>query len=111
MARLAAKRAARRNRAQLVLLLDALSVAAIVVGLVAGNAFAAAPPAPTVTSGPANPTNQTSASFTFTDTQAGVTFQCSLDGSAFVACTSPQSFAGPPKAAHRSFKEPADAGA
>jgi large repetitive protein len=54
-----------------------------------------APPAPTITSTPANPTNQTSASFSFTDTQAGVSFLCQLDGSAFSGCTSPQACAGP----------------
>ena len=41
------------------------------------------PPTPVITSTPANPTNQTSASFSFTDTQAGVSFVCQLDGSAF----------------------------
>jgi large repetitive protein len=53
------------------------------------------PPAPTITSKPANPTNQTSASFSFTDTQAGVSFLCKLDASAFSACTSPQTYSGP----------------
>ena len=45
-------------------------------------------------SAPANPTNQTSASFSFTDTEAGVSFLCQLDGSAFSACSSPQSYSG-----------------
>ena len=48
------------------------------------------PPTPVITSTPTNPTNQTSASFSFTDTQAGVSFLCQLDGSAFSACTSPR---------------------
>jgi hypothetical protein len=54
-----------------------------------------APPTPVITSPPANPTNQTNASFSFSDTQAGVSFQCQLDGSGFSACTSPQDYAGP----------------
>jgi hypothetical protein len=45
------------------------------------------PPQPKITSGPANPTNQTSASFTYTDTSS-VTFLCSLDGGSFAACGS-----------------------
>ena len=53
------------------------------------------PPTPTITSTPANPTNQTSASFSFTDTQAGVSFLCQLDGSAFSACTSPSDLLQP----------------
>ena len=56
---------------------------------------AAPPPPPAITSSPANPTNQTSASFSFSDTQTGVTFLCQLDTAAFTACTSPISYTGP----------------
>ena len=49
---------------------------------------------PVLTTTPANPTNQTSASFSFTDTQTGVSFLCQLDGSAFSPCTSPASYSG-----------------
>src|ERR1019366_7119370 len=58
------------------------------------------PPAPSITSNPANPTNQTSASFSFSDTQAGVTFLCQLDGSAFSACVSPQTYSGLSQGSH-----------
>ncbi|MFP5224000.1 MAG: Ig-like domain-containing protein, partial [Actinomycetota bacterium] len=51
-------------------------------------------PDTTITSAPSSPTNQTSASFNFTSPEAGATFECSLDGSAFGACTSPQSYSG-----------------
>ena len=53
------------------------------------------PPKPVITSTPANPTNQTSASFGFSDTQPAVSFQCQLDGSGFSACTSPTTILAP----------------
>src|SRR5205823_5629503 len=52
------------------------------------------PPAPVIGSHPADPTNSTSATFTFSDARAGVTFLSSLDGSPFAAATSPQTFTG-----------------
>ena len=51
-----------------------------------------APPAPSIDSAPPALTNQTSASFAFSDSEAGVSFQCELDGGGFTACTSPQPY-------------------
>ncbi|HEV8688332.1 MAG TPA: Ig-like domain-containing protein [Gaiellaceae bacterium] len=49
-------------------------------------------PNTTITSTPPNPSASSSASFAFTSTETGSTFTCSLDGAAFSACTSPQSY-------------------
>ena len=51
---------------------------------------ALAPPQPTITQQPDNPSSATSATFAFTDTDSAATFECSLDNSAFAACTSPK---------------------
>ncbi|HSC49000.1 MAG TPA: hypothetical protein VLD16_01960, partial [Gaiellaceae bacterium] len=52
------------------------------------------PPAPTLTSRPANVTASTSASFAFTDDDATASYFCRLDGAAFAACTSPKAYTG-----------------
>lgn len=52
------------------------------------------PPAPSITSKPANPINSTSASFVFSDSEAGATFMCRLDAGAYASCTSPRSYSG-----------------
>jgi CSLREA domain-containing protein len=46
-------------------------------------------PETSIDSGPASPTEDTTASFTFSSGEAGVTFECSLDGASFTACSSP----------------------
>ena len=52
------------------------------------------PPPPRITARPAGRSTQTAASFTFSDSQAGVRFSCELDGGAFTACTSPVRYTG-----------------
>jgi hypothetical protein len=64
-----------------------LGLAAVCALTAVGIALAAssAPATPTILTHPANPTNQTSASFTYSG-QAGVSFQCAIDGGTFAAC-------------------------
>jgi hypothetical protein len=91
-------------RSALVVLATASTLTAVGIALAAGPAVTA----PTITSQPANPTNQTSASFKYTDSQAGVTFQCQLDGAGYTACgTGPSSaitYTGPLANGSHTFK-------
>src|SRR5215210_3058633 len=56
-------------------------------------------PHTTIHSGPSGPTNEDTATFTFSS-EAGATFECSLDGAAFSACTSPKSYTNLPDGHH-----------
>ncbi|MGH3060334.1 MAG: Ig-like domain-containing protein, partial [Gaiellaceae bacterium] len=53
-----------------------------------------AAPQTTIDSAPADPTTSTSADFDVSASEGGATFECRLDGGAWGACTSPQSYAG-----------------
>ena len=46
-----------------------------------------------IASMPANPSDSTIATFAFTSTASTATFECQLDGVAFVPCVSPTSYA------------------
>lgn len=48
------------------------------------------PPDTTITDGPPSTTTSKTATFAFTATEAGSSFACSVDGSAYAACSSPQ---------------------
>src|SRR5204863_1001969 len=50
------------------------------------------PPDTSIDSGPSNPTAATSASFSFSSTEAGSTFECKLDAGSFASCSSPKSY-------------------
>lgn len=66
----------------------------LAVAAIAGYAVAAPRgPTPTITAGPSGATSDTSARFTFTGAR-GDSYDCSLDGAAFAACTSPRSYSG-----------------
>ena len=48
----------------------------------------------TITVKPADPSNNSAPSFSFTATKTGSTFECKLDAGAFAACTTPKAFTG-----------------
>src|SRR5207248_205034 len=52
------------------------------------------PPDTSITAGPSGTVTSDSATFSFTATEAGSSFQCRLDGAAFSQCTSPTSYSG-----------------
>ena len=52
------------------------------------------PPVSSIGGGPGGSTTATSATFTFTANETGVTFNCSLDTAPFAACTSPVTVSG-----------------
>ncbi|GAM10087.1 hypothetical protein OR1_02374 [Geobacter sp. OR-1] len=58
------------------------------------------PPDSTITGKPANPTNQTGGSFSFSASEEGSIFQCSLDNAAWSVCTAPFTFSGLADASH-----------
>jgi hypothetical protein len=51
-------------------------------------------PNTTVSSGPSGTTTSTGASFGFSSSESGSTFQCSLDSGSWSSCTSPKSYSG-----------------
>ena len=59
--------------------------------------FDKTPPDTAISSGPSGPINSTSASFAFTSTESGSTFECRLDGpgstvGSYTSCTTPKSY-------------------
>jgi hypothetical protein len=57
-------------------------------------------PETTIDSGPAATTTNTSATFAFSSSEAGSTFECSRDGAPFGTCASPQVYSGLAVGAH-----------
>jgi outer membrane lipoprotein SlyB len=51
------------------------------------------PPDPAITSHPTSSSRSSDATLAFSDAEAGVTFECSLDGGAWMSCDSPQVYA------------------
>ena len=59
-----------------------------------------APPVPVFLTGPTGTVNSAAATFTFSDSEAGVVFQCSLDLAPFVLCSSPATVSSLAQGAH-----------
>jgi hypothetical protein len=57
-------------------------------------------PSTFVTSGPADPANSTNATFVFSASEPGSTFDCALDGDAYAPCTSPNGYPGLAEGGH-----------
>ena len=66
------------------------------------------PPAPTFNARPDNPTLETSARFSFSDGEAGVTFQCGVDGAAFATCAPGVSYSNLSVASHAFYVRAVD---
>jgi hypothetical protein len=58
------------------------------------------PPDTSIASGPSSATTATSASFSFSSSEAGSSFACKLDGGNWAACVSPQTYSGVTVGAH-----------
>jgi hypothetical protein len=75
--------------------LHAVTLAALALGVpFAGGATTVQPPAPTIDSMPLNPSESGDASFSFSDMDLAVTFQCQLDNGGFAPCVSPTNYPG-----------------
>ena len=57
-------------------------------------------PETTIDSGPSGTVSSASASFGLSSSEAGSTFQCSLDGAAFASCASPKDYTGLSEGSH-----------
>ena len=57
-------------------------------------------PESTIDSGPLGTVNSTAASFVFSSSEGGSTFECSLDNAAFAGCGSPKSYSNLPDGSH-----------
>ena len=67
------------------------------------------PPAPTIASGPSGANNPASATFSFSDTESGVSYLCKLDSGSYTACTNPVTFSGLTDGSHTISVEAKDA--
>jgi uncharacterized protein (TIGR03382 family) len=57
-------------------------------------------PDTSIVSGPSGDTESTSATFDFSSTESGVTYECNLDGAGFVPCPDPATFTGLAEGSH-----------
>lgn len=80
-----------------------LATAVVAIAVAAGCGVAAwaaqgrrgdpqGPPAPQITQSPSDPTTSANATFAFTDADAGVSYECSLDEATWTPCQSPAGY-------------------
>jgi hypothetical protein len=62
------------------------------------------PPDTTIQSGPSGIVSPANVSFAFNSTETGSTFECSLDGAAYSACTSPKTYPGLSSGSSHTFR-------
>ena len=99
---------AKNKGLRVAIVIGTLAAALVAVGIAAAGP---AVPTPTINSQPPDPTNQVSAHFTYSDSQAGVTYQCQLDGSGYSTCPSTGiTYAGPLGDGAHTFKVEAVSG-
>ena len=67
-------------------------------------------PETTIDTAPATPISDADADFDFSADQPGSTFECRLDGGAWVACTSPRSYTSLAEGSHTFDVRATDAG-
>jgi CSLREA domain-containing protein len=72
----------------------------LTIGPASGGGGDTEPPQTVIDTGPTGSTTATSATFTFSSSEPGSTFACSLDGAAFTPCTSPVTRTGLALGAH-----------
>src|SRR4051812_16413656 len=72
--------------------MSAAAIATVMLALSASVTSAAAAPDTTITSGPSGTITTANATFEFTSSRSNSMFKCSMDGSAWTACTSPQGY-------------------
>src|SRR4051794_38640601 len=83
---------ARLSRRGAIAVAAVLMIATGVLGVAASADPAVA--TPVLTGTPANPSTAGTATFAFTDSTSGATFQCSLDSAAYIACASGVNYGG-----------------
>ena len=66
-------------------------------------------PETTITSNPSNPSSSSEATFVFTSSEGGSTFECSLDTFPFSSCTSPKDYTGLADGSHNFRVQATDA--